>query len=231
MLRRFSDIKYAIYINLDSRTDRRFVFEKQFEELQQLYPTDFAFVPVARFSAIRDNEHGAIGCSKSHLECIRIAKHNGWDHVLIFEDDAYLIHPEILVHQVNSFLSRFQDNWDVVLFSGNNFPPFKIEAPDCFRVANCQVATCYLVSSRYYDTLLRNFEEGLAQLMVNPGNKHEFACDMYWKHLQRVDRWYLITPICIIQRAGYSDIEKQNVDYEKMMTDLVKNKNKPKFRV
>jgi len=230
MLRRFSDIKYAIYINLDSRPDRRVLFEKQFDELQQLYPTDFTFVPVSRFSAIRDYEHGAIGCSKSHIECIRIAKHNGWDHVLIFEDDATLIHPEILVHQVNSFLSRFQDNWDVLLFSGNNFPPFKIEAPDCFRIANCQVATCYLVTSRYYDTILRNFEDGLAQLMVNPGNKHEFACDMYWKNLQRVDRWYLITPICIVQRAGYSDIEKHHVDYEKIMTDLVKNKTKMLFR-
>ncbi len=223
MLRRFSDIKNAIYINLDSRTDRRMLFENQIEQLHTRYPGDFAFYPVSRFSAIR-HEHGAIGCSKSHLECLRIAKNNGWDHVLIFEDDAYLIHPEILVHQVNSFLSRFRDEWDVALFSGNNFPPFKIEGSDCFRVANCQVATCYLVCSRYYDALIRNFEEGLEQLETKPENKPEFACDMYWKQLQRIDRWYLITPICVIQRAGYSDIEKQNVNYEKMMTDLVKRR-------
>ena len=223
MLRRFSDIKNAIYINLDSRTDRRMLFENQIEQLHTRYPGDFAFYPVSRFSAIR-HEHGAIGCSKSHLECLRIAKNNDWDHVLIFEDDAYLIHPEILVHQVNSFLSRFRDEWDLALFSGNNFPPFKIEGSDCFRVANCQVATCYLVCSRYYDALIRNFEEGLEQLETKPENKPEFACDMYWKQLQRIDRWYLITPICVIQRAGYSDIEKQNVNYEKMMTDLVKRR-------
>ena len=123
---------------------------------------------------------------------------------------------------MNSFLSRFRDDWDVVLFSGNNFPPFKIEAPDCFRVANCQVATCYLVCSRYYDTLLCNFEDGVSKLEANPENKPEFACDMYWKRLQRADRWYLITPICVTQRPGYSDIEKKMVDYEKAMTDLVK---------
>lgn len=224
MLRRFSDIKNAIYINLDIRTDRRMIFEKQMEELHARDQADYSFYPVARFSAIH-HEHGAIGCSKSHLECLRIAKNNGWDHVLIFEDDAYFIHPEILVHQVNSFLSRFHDAWDVLLLSGNNFPPFKIEAPDCFRVANCQVATAYLVCSRYYDTLIQNFEEALAGLTANPANKPEFACDMYWKRLQRVDRWYLITPICVIQRAGYSDIEKQHVNYEKFMTDLVKKRN------
>lgn len=223
MLRRFSDIKNAIYINLDSRIDRRRLFETELAGLYKQYPIDFSFYPVARFSAI-PHEHGAIGCTKSHIECLRIAKNNGWDHVLIFEDDAHIIHPEILVHQVNSFLSRFHDNWDVLLFSGNNFPPFKIESQECFRVANCQVATCYLVCSRYYDTLLENFENSLLGLEANPQNKPEFACDMYWKRLQRKDLWYLITPICVIQRAGYSDIEKQEVNYEKMMTDLVKQK-------
>ena len=85
MLRKFSDIKHAIYINLDSRFDRRTLFEEQFKELQVRYPQDFAFAPIPRFSAIKD-DHGAIGCTKSHIECLRIAKNNGWDHVLIFED-------------------------------------------------------------------------------------------------------------------------------------------------
>lgn len=228
MLRKFSDIKHAVYINLDSRGDRRALFETQIDELQCQYPQDFAFAPVARFSAIRDTENGAIGCTKSHIECIRIAKNNGWDHVLIFEDDALIIHPEVLVHQVSSFLSRFRDEWDVVLFSGNNYPPFKIEAPDCFQIANCQTTGCYLVCSRYYDTLLCNFEEGLAGLIANPGNASVYACDAYWKQLQCSDRWFLITPLCIIQRAGYSDIEKMDVNYEKLMTDLVKKKPKPK---
>jgi glycosyl transferase, family 25 len=226
MLRRFSDIKHAIYINLDTRNDRRELFEKQFEELTSLYPKDFTFTPVPRFSAIKDEENGAIGCTKSHIECLRLAKANGWDHVLILEDDALVTHPEILVHQVNSFLSRFRDEWDVLLFSGNNYPPFQVHSPDCFRVANCQTTGCYLVGSRYYDNLLQNFEEGLAAFMANPGKHYAYACDSYWKRLQMKDRWYLITPLCVIQRAGYSDIEKKEVDYEKLMTDLVKKKGR-----
>jgi glycosyl transferase family 25 len=221
MLNKFSDIKHAIYINLDSRKDRRDLFEKQIEDLHRLHPSDFLFHPVSRFSAIK-HEHGAIGCSMSHLECLRLAKKNGWEHVLIFEDDAMFIHTEVLVQQVNSFLSRFHDQWDVLLFSGNNFPPFKMEPPDCFRVANCQVATCYLVCSRYYDKLIANFEDSVAGLSANPFNKDQFACDMYWKRLQRVDRWYLITPMSIVQRPGYSDIEKMEVNYEKNMLDLMK---------
>ena len=195
-LRRFTDIKHAIYINLDSRPDRRAQFESHFEELHRAYPKEYTFSPIIRFSAIK-HERGALGCSKSHIECIRLAKQNGWDHVLIMEDDALVKHPAILAHQVNSFLSGFQDNWDVVLFSGNNYPPFKIESPCCFRIANCQTTGCYLVCSRYYDTLLRNFEEGVAHLEANPGDLSSFACDAYWKQLKRADRWYLITPICV----------------------------------
>jgi len=212
---------------LDSRNDRRELFERHFEELTSLYPKDFSFTPVPRFSAVKDEENGAIGCTKSHIECLRMAQENGWDHVLILEDDALIIHPEILVHQVTSFLSRFRDEWDVVLFSGNNYPPFKIETPFCFRVGNCKTTGSYLVCSRYYDKLIRNFEEGLKELIANPGNITAYACDSFWKRLQCQDRWYLITPICVIQRAGYSDIEKMDVNYEKLMTDLVKKKTSP----
>lgn len=220
-LRRFSDIKHAIYINLDSRPDRREQFESHFKELCRTYPTEYTFFPITRFSAIQ-HDRGAIGCSKSHIECIMFAKHNGWDHALIMEDDALIKYPAVLSKQVSAFLSGFKDNWDVVLFSGNNYPPFKIETPYCFRIANCQTTGCYLVSSRYYDTLLRNFEEGVEQLEANPENVKSYAIDSYWKKLQRTDRWYLITPICVTQRPGYSDIEKHDVDYENMMLDLVK---------
>jgi len=224
-LRSFSDIKHAIYINLDSRTDRRASFESHFVTLHRSYPNDYTFFPITRFSAIK-HVWGAVGCSKSHIECIRFAKQKGWDHVLIMEDDALVKHPELLVKQVNTFLATFQDNWDVVLFAGNNYPPFKIKAPCCFKIENCQTATCYLVCSRYYDTLLRNFEEGVAELEIDPGNEKIYAlygCDQYWKKLQRTDLWYLITPICVTQRPGYSSIENKFVDYEKLMLDSVKN--------
>ena len=47
--------------------------------------------------------------------------------------------------------------------------------------------------------------------------------DQYWKKIQRTDKWYLITPMCVIQRPGYSNIVNHFVDYEKLMLDSVKN--------
>jgi len=215
-------IKHTIFINLDSRVDRRNLFEKQITELHSLYPNDYTFQTVQRFSAIKDDQNGALGCSKSHAECIRIAKAKNWEYVFICEDDAEFIHPEVMIHQLNLFLSKYKNEWDVILLSGNNYAPYKIEGPECFRIANCNCCTSYIIRREYYDKLLNNFEDGIALFTYNPQDKPKYACDIYWKKLQNIDRWYLITPICISQRPDYSDIEKRFVNYNNMILNLVK---------
>jgi GR25 family glycosyltransferase involved in LPS biosynthesis len=211
-VRTFHDIQHVLFINLDSRIDRRTHFESQFQKIG-LQPQ--------RFRAIR-NADGAIGCSMSHVACLELAIKNGWDHVLVCEDDATITNPGQLVHQVNQFLNRFGDQWDVLLLAGNNYQPFQQVAPECVRVANCQTATSYLVRRPYFERLLANFKEGLKNLIAAPAEQPKYAVDQYWKQLQRVDRWYLIVPITVIQRPDYSDISRQHVDYSGVMTQVNK---------
>ena len=217
MLCKFHDITNVIYINLDSRIDRRTHFESQFHKM--------GFQP-QRFSAIR-NADGAIGCSMSHVACMELAIKNGWDHVLVCEDDATITNPGQLVHQTTQFLNRFGDAWDVLLLAGNNHQPFRPVSPECVRVANCQTTTAYLVRRPYFERLLANFKEGLKNLIANPARQPDYAIDQHWKLLQRTDRWYLSVPITVIQRPDYSDIAKQHVDYTNAMTHV----NKPEYHV
>ena len=212
MIHQFHDINNIIYINLDSRIDRRTHFESQFTKIG-LNPQ--------RFSAIR-NADGAIGCSMSHIACLELAIRNNWDHVLVCEDDATITNPGHLVYNVNQFLKRFGDSWDVLLFGGNNYQPFRQESPECVRIANCQTTTAYLVQRPYYETLLTNFKEGLKNLIAEPSQQPKYAIDQYWKNLQRTDRWYLIVPVTVIQRPDYSDVSKQRVDYSGTMTEVNK---------
>jgi GR25 family glycosyltransferase involved in LPS biosynthesis len=212
MLRQFHDIKNVLYINLDSRIDRRTHFESQFTKME--------FAP-QRFSAIW-NADGAIGCSMSHVACLELAIQNDWDHVMVCEDDATITNPGQLVYQVNQFLNRFNDAWDVLLLAGNNYQPFRQESPECVRVANCQTTTAYVVRRPYFETLLANFKDGLKKLIAEPRQQPKYAIDQYWKNLQRTDRWYLIVPITVIQRADYSDVSKQRVDYSQRMTQVDK---------
>ena len=212
MLKQFHDIKNVLYINLDSRIDRRTHFELEFNKLG---------LHTQRFPAIRKSQ-GAIGCSMSHVACMELAIKNNWDHVLICEDDATITNPGQLVYQVNQFLNRFGEHWDVLLLAGNNYQPFRQESPECVRVANCQTATAYLVRRPYFETLLANFKDGLSKLIVDPTKQPTYAIDQYWKNLQRTGRWYLIVPISVIQRPDYSDISKQHVDYSKHMINVNK---------
>jgi GR25 family glycosyltransferase involved in LPS biosynthesis len=211
-IRNFHDITHVVYINLDSRIDRRTHFESQFRKMG---------LQTQRFSAIR-NADGAIGCSMSHVACMELAIKSGWDHVLVCEDDATITNPGQLVHQFNQFVNRFGDAWDVVLLSGNNYQPFRQMSPECVRVANCQTTTAYLVRRPYFERLLANFKEGLRNLKAAPSEQPSYAIDQYWKLLQRTDRWYLIVPITVIQRPDYSDVSKQHVNYSDVMTQVDK---------
>jgi len=37
--------------------------------------------------------------------------------------------------------------------------------------------------------------------------------DIYWKQLQKTDKWYITNPVLGYQRMSYSDIEKRITDY------------------
>ena len=206
-----SDIKHAFYINLLSRPDRKTHVENQLLSIG---------INAERFNAIK-MKNGAIGCSISHLKIIEIAKKNNWDHVLIVEDDILFTKPTMFIEQFNKFLKKHND-YDIILIAGNNLPPYKTIDDTCVKVTQCQTTTGYLVKNHYFDTLIKNYKEGLLNLIKDPINHRLFAIDKYWFNLQKKDKWYLITPLTVTQREDYSDIEKRPTNYTNVMLDLNK---------
>tara|TARA_B100000073_G_C23706033_1_gene562339 strand:+ start:82 stop:789 length:708 start_codon:yes stop_codon:yes gene_type:complete len=209
------EIKNILYINLDNRPDRRLHVEKQLESVG---------MNGTRFSAIK-MENGRIGCSMSHLKCLQKAKENNWDHVFICEDDITFTKPGLFKQQLNKFLTSENSavsNWDVCIVGGNNLPPFKQIDDYCIRVSHCQTTTGYIVKGHYFDKLIENYREGISRLIREPEKHVMFAIDKHWLHLQKQDRWFLITPATVIQLEDYSDIEKRVVNYNWHMLDLEK---------
>ena len=206
-----SDIKHAFYINLLSRPDRKDHVEQQL--------TTIGIKP-ERFNAIK-MDNGAIGCSMSHLRLLETAKLNNWEHILIVEDDILFTDPNLFVTQFNKFLSSNID-FDVVLIAGNNMPPYKTINDSCVKVTHCQTTTGYLVKQHYYDTLIKNYKDGILRLMKEPYNHVLYAIDKYWFNLQSIHKWFLITPLSVTQRMDYSDIEKRQTNYSPAMLDLDK---------
>jgi glycosyl transferase family 25 len=212
MLQSIEDIKNVLYINLDERQDRKFHIQNELPKI--------GITCAQRVSAIR-MKNGAVGCSMSHLKCLEIAKQQNWDHVLILEDDIQFLNPELLKTQLNGFLNKPR-LWDVVFLGGNNVPPYLKVDEFCVKVFQCRCALGYIVKSHYYDTLIENIKEGVQHLMREPHMHVKFAVDMYWNSLQQKDNWFLIVPLSVTQLPGYSDIEKKNTDYTRVMVDLNK---------
>lgn len=211
-MKSISDIKYAFYINLESRPDRKTHVESQFSILN---------IPITRFNAVRLS-NGAVGCSMSHLKCLQVAKENSWPHVLICEDDIKFLDPIVFTNQLNGFLEN-NNNWDVLLLAGNNMPPYDKNDQYSVQVRQCQTTTGYIVKASYYDKLIQNVKEGIQLLMREPNRRTFFAIDRYWFKLQEEDNWFLIVPLTVVQRADYSDIERRITNFTRAMTDLDKD--------
>jgi len=206
-----ADIKHAFYINLDSRPDRKNHVEKQLLGIG---------ITPQKFKAIK-LPNGAMGCSISHLKLLEMAKKNDFPHILIVEDDILFTNPSLFINQFNKFLQTHKD-FDVTLIAGNNLPPYENIDDTCVKVSKCQTTTGYLVQKHYYDTLISNYRKGIEHLMKEPDNHILYAIDKYWFNLQNVDNWFLIIPLTVTQREDYSDIEKRQTNYARVMLDLDK---------
>lgn len=207
------DIKHTFYINLEHRTDRKEHVENELNNIG---------IKSTRFNAIKMTD-GAIGCSLSHLKILEDAKKNQLDHILIVEDDITFLNPSLFKTQINKFFEIHNNKWDVILFAGNNMPPFEIIDDTCVKVSRCQTTTGYLVNGHYINVLISNIKMGLTHLINSPAETVKYAIDKFWFVLQNNSKWYLITPLTVVQREDYSDIEKRVTNYQELMQDLDKS--------
>jgi glycosyl transferase family 25 len=216
-----NDITNIFYINLEHRVDRKEHVETQLLKIG---------LQGQRFNAIR-MDNGAVGCSMSHLKLLQQALKTGLDHILIVEDDIEFLDPNLFKEQLDCFLKNRSSNWDVVLLAGNNMPPYETIDETCVKVTRCQTTTGYLVNGHYIEKLLNNVKMGLTNLIREPRNHAQYAIDKHWFVLQEKDIWFLITPLTVVQREDYSDIEKKVINYQEAMTDLDKKELFEKIKV
>jgi glycosyl transferase family 25 len=191
----FEFVEKVIYINLDHRPDRRSQIEA---ELVKYFPHD----KIIRFSAFK-HQHGGVGCTQSHIRVLEIAIEQGWKNYLVVEDDAMWSNFEKGYEKLENLLKNPFDVITLGIVRADYTPEFKL--------ISGQTTTSYIVQKHYYEKLLKNFKEGLNGFL-STGNYPVYSIDQYWKRIQPLDNWYCIIPSLMIQRPGYSDIEKAVID-------------------
>jgi GR25 family glycosyltransferase involved in LPS biosynthesis len=180
-------------INLDSRTDR---LGETIEELARYK------LPFERFPAIVDYP-GTVGCGKSHIACLKLAKERGYKNVLILEDDIhFLVDPDRFWATLSSFVGSVP--YDVLMLSYSVNLEGTLEENGFLRVQAAQDAAAYLVHESFYDRLIETLETGVVLLQVT-GHHWLYANDQSWKQIQPSSRWYATPERCINQRDSPSD--------------------------
>jgi len=195
-------IDHVVYINLDHRTDRKEQIEKELHKI----PCQ----NVQRFSAIRERE-GAIGCTKSHIEVIKMAMSAGWKNVLVLEDDMVFkdLKWDLLYEKMASY--------DVIVLGGM----WPIYDKTTLKVTRCFGTGAYIVNESYYTRLLQNYEEGLLKYIKNVDpklfplrkrvEKTTFAIDTWWNNLQAIDNWFIVQ--MMYSPPSFSDVTNTTPNY------------------
>jgi glycosyl transferase, family 25 len=185
----------AFYINLDSRCDRRIQIEAELERME---------IPYERFSALTG---GAVGCSKSHIAVLKLARHLKLNAVAIFEDDfQFTVSRDEFRH-----LLKIPNSYDVIMLGYYSLNS-EFYTDNLARVKSAQTSHGYIIHSKFYDEFIEHLEIATEQL-EKTGEHWNYAIDQAWKKLQPVREWYAIIPMVGIQRPSFSDCANQFVNY------------------
>ncbi len=186
-------VDQILFINLDKRPDRLESIKKQLEEQQ------VNMDKVHRIKAHYTPGNGHLGCAKSHLDALRYASENGFNNVLILEDDfKFNTKPEQTHKMFNDLFEKLNNKqWDVVMLThmygkekDTNFPFLK-------EVKKAQTSSGYLINREYYPILIKTFEKSVKNMPADRTsgvNWEDWALDQAWKPNQEADRWFVFHP-------------------------------------
>jgi glycosyl transferase family 25 len=192
-----NNIDHVFYINLDKRPDRK---EMMKSELVKYGLT------AERFTGIYYSPPmGIVGCGKSHLQVLELAKSRKYKNVLIFEDDFYFTEPKQVVEDCLHHFFTAKPNFDVCFLSQNLISGTVDEInPQFTHVTRSISASGYIVNEHYYDKLIELYT--WAMPLLEQTHAHWiYANDQVWKSLQERDNWYCFTKPLGRQRDGISD--------------------------
>lgn len=201
-----------IYINLDSRSDRRHSLLREFAG---------GGVPLDRVERLPGERvgdsipaqlRGSIGCLMAHLKACRRLRELGVKHGLIFEDDfGFSVDKSSWQADLEAFFERGYD-YDVCLLATSKFGPIEpLDDLVCMTRQPCTNATAYLVSAAGLERLIPCFERALAHLRSTQDVERN-AADRCWAELQG-QRFLLFNRKLGYQLASYSDIESNMACY------------------
>ena len=189
-------------INLDHRTDRWELAQKEFEKLGILDR-------VIRFSAIKHGD-GRVGVIKSNLEIVKIAKSKKLKNVLIFEDDVKFLdnNPLDILQKSLEQLNKQSFTCKLFYLGANTHNKLTKISPNLIYLKNSYAVHSMAYNKDVYDKFI-NYASKIDRI-----SKQEDILDVWLAtEIQNKDICLMTNPMITTQRESFSDIEKRNVNY------------------
>lgn len=194
----------VMYINLKHRKDRK----KQI--MNELNRMGIKKNKIIRIDAEHEKLNGHIGCAKSHIKTIELAKKMELKNVIVFEDDFIFTTDKEKVNKlINKFLENYDNNWDMIQLTAV-YKKLKdvdnIQDNDFIKkVEWASTSSAYIIQNHFYDNLLDNLKESLSKMETQMENWKKtninkkkrltsYALDQHWSKLQKNSKWYIFYP-------------------------------------
>lgn len=158
MIQDFCDKIYCI--NMDEHKKRWILVQREFERVG---------ITAERFSGIR-HKHKHVGCRLSHQAIIRKARDEGWERVLIFEDDTVFRPGAVSVF--DTAVKRLPDEWDLFYFCCIR-GSLEYYSEYLFKINSCKMGNAVIYNKSIYDIALKSREQSMdrTNLLIHPRGK------------------------------------------------------------
>ena len=189
------------YINLKHRTDRKKQITKELQKMK--IPED----NIIRIDAVRNKYNGHIGCCKSHIKTIELAKKMNLNNAIVFEDDfVFTISKKEVDEKINHVLKKYP-KFDIIQLTTVYKNLKDIGDKHIKKVENATAPSGYIINKKFFNKLIYDLKQAKYKMekemiefnKTNNGvlkKKHEtgYAFDQHWNPLQKKSNWYIFDP-------------------------------------
>lgn len=197
----------AYVINLKESIERKEYMIKEFEGTC----INLNFIEATKFNP------GWVGCLKSHLSIIQMAKDKGMKYVIVLEDDCEIINKQQFNEKFKIIKKFIDERNDWQVFNvGVNLGPYSrnlhheiFENNHIFKISKCYSTGFIIYNSNIYDHYLYYLN------FINEGRfKNTYKIDMIHRDQ------YVMTPLLVKQKNGFENTIKTG---ERMDLDEIFN--------
>ena len=218
LIRGMDRVDKVFYINLDRRVDRR-------EEIEKELTDKFNYTNAERLTAI-NLQPGILGCTMSHITLFRRMIREGWNTMMVIEDDAMLTTTR---ENLDNYIDAFLDDTIPDIFCiANSCGENEVYNKMLKRCFNTQTTACYIIKRKFVEALLSCYFADPDDVMNMTPDAPEIGkrigyIDTTWFPLQKTH--YFVMPNTeilpgtyigrlVVQRPSYSDITNKHADYK-----------------